>query len=173
MRVLVTAASKHGSTAEIAQTIVDVLVDRGQEAMLVDVDSPESIEDADAVIVGSAVYAGMWLAPARQFVERNADALRRRPVWLFSSGPIGDPPRPHGEEINAAPLVRVCCARGHRVFAGRLEKVGLGFAERALVLALRAPFGDYRDWTAIRGWAADIADSLAAADRTHAPGRRG
>ena len=32
------------------------------------------------------------------------------------------------------------------MFPGRLEKKRLSFGERAIVLALRAPEGDFRDW---------------------------
>jgi len=44
----------------------------------------------------------------------------------------------------------------------------LSFPERAIVGALRAPYGDFRDWDVIRTWAEEIADSLveAAAPRT-------
>jgi menaquinone-dependent protoporphyrinogen oxidase len=48
----------------------------------------------------------------------------------------------------------------HRVFSGRIDLGRLGFAERAVVKALRAPVGDYRDWDAITAWAVDIATAL-------------
>jgi len=51
-------------------------------------------------------------------------------------------------------------ARGHRVFPGRLDKGTLGFAERAIVLALRVTEGDFRDWDAIGSWAQEIAAEL-------------
>ena len=38
-------------------------------------------------------------------------------------------------------------------------KSELGFGEKAIVLALRAPEGDFRDWDEIRGWAAEVAES--------------
>jgi hypothetical protein len=62
----------------------------------VDIVPPEavdSVEDYDAVILGSAVYTGRWLAPARDFAIRFRDPLATRPVWLFSSAPVGDPSR--------------------------------------------------------------------------------
>ena len=50
----------------------------------------------------------------------------------------------------------------HRVFAGKLVRKQLSFPERAIVSALRVPEGDFRDWTEIRQWAAQIADALGA-----------
>jgi menaquinone-dependent protoporphyrinogen oxidase len=46
------------------------------------------------------------------------------------------------------------------VFAGRLERHGLGLTERAMVFAFRAPEGDYRNWDEIGAWAAALADEL-------------
>jgi menaquinone-dependent protoporphyrinogen oxidase len=63
---------------------------------------------------------------------------------------------------NVAELLDRTRAREHRVFAGKLDKHALGFAEKAVVLALRAPVGDFRDWAAIEAWAGTIADTLLA-----------
>jgi menaquinone-dependent protoporphyrinogen oxidase len=114
----------------------------------------------DAVILGSAVYAGHWLDSARDYATEHADALRRQPVWLFSSGPIGEPPFPPDEPYDVAPVMRLTGARGHAVFPGRLDKGLLSFGERAMVTAMRAPLGDFRDWGAVRDWAAAIAGQL-------------
>jgi menaquinone-dependent protoporphyrinogen oxidase len=51
-------------------------------------------------------------------------------------------------------------ARGHRLFAGRLDRPRLGFGEKAMVVALRVPDGDFRDWKAIDAWSAQIAAEL-------------
>lgn len=162
MRVLVTAASRHGATAEIADEIGEVLRIALPNAV-VDVRPPEqvnSVDDYDAVVLGSAVYMGRWLDPARKLVARLAAALAARPTWLFSSGPIGDPPRPTEDPVDVAGIIDTTGARDHRVFAGKLDKRGLGFAEKAIVTALRAPDGDFRDWAAIEAWARGIADAL-------------
>jgi menaquinone-dependent protoporphyrinogen oxidase len=66
-----------------------------------------------------------------------------------------------------AEVMKVTGARGHRVFAGKLDKAMLSFPERAIVGALRAPYGDFRDWDEIHSWAEEIADSLTAAAVTH------
>ena len=92
MRVLVTAASKHGATAEIARAIAEELTAAGVDAVLPPADAHP--DGYDGVVLGSAVYAGRWFAPAREFVDRHADTLRQPQVWLFSSGPVGAPPKP-------------------------------------------------------------------------------
>jgi menaquinone-dependent protoporphyrinogen oxidase len=163
MRILVTAASRHGSTREIAAAIAEALVQRGHEAEACPIEGAAP-EGYDAVVLGSAVYTGRWLKPARAFAERHAAELAARPVWLFSSGPLGPPEHlvPEGEAVDVAALMETTRARGRRVFAGRLHKPDLGFGERAMVAAVHAPEGDFRDWAAIDAWAGEIASARAA-----------
>lgn len=167
-RVLVVVASRHGATAEIARALAVRLNEfrdgaAGVMAMAVPVEQDPDPRPFTAVVVGSAVYLGRWLEPARRYTAAHAAALRGRPVWLFSSGPIGDPPFPPDEPHDLTPLVRLIGAREHRVFPGRLDKARLGFGERAMVTAMRAPLGDFRDWDAVRIWADHIAAALTGA----------
>ena len=159
--VLVSAATKHGATLEIAEAIAAGLARRGVSAQAKDAATVQALDDFDAVVIGSAVYAGRWLAPARELVDRHFPGDGARPVWLFSSGPVGEPdPKPEGDPVDVATVVAATAARDHRVFAGRIDRTRLGFAERAIVRALRAPEGDFRDWEAIDAFAAEIAASL-------------
>ena len=88
MKVLVTAATKHGATAEIAAAIGEVLGGGpGLDAAAIPPEQVATIDGDDAVVLGSAVYAGHWLAAAKELVDRAGDALAGKPVWLFSSGP--------------------------------------------------------------------------------------
>lgn len=160
MKVLVAAASKYGATGEIAGAIGDVLAEHGFDTTVIPPDKADRIDDYDAVILGSAVYAGHWLKSARELVDQFGDALASRPVWLFSSGPIGDPPKPEEDPVDVAAIVEATKARDHRVFAGKLVKRQLSFPERAVAVALRVPDGDFRDWSGIRAWASAIAQAL-------------
>jgi menaquinone-dependent protoporphyrinogen oxidase len=81
-------------------------------------------------------------------------------VWLFSSGPIGDPPKPEEDPVDVAGILAATRAREHRVFAGKLVRKQLSFGDKAIAVALRVPEGDFRDWAAIKGWAAEIAAAL-------------
>jgi menaquinone-dependent protoporphyrinogen oxidase len=167
MKVLVSAASKHGATAGIADAIGSALMTRGFEVMVKEPSHVEEVHTFDAIVVGSAVYAGHWMKPAIELAERFAERFPGKPVWLFSSGPLGDPPKPTEDPVDVAEVMKVTGARGHRVFAGKLDKAMLSFPERAIVGALRAPYGDFRDWDEIHSWAEEIADSLTAAAITH------
>jgi menaquinone-dependent protoporphyrinogen IX oxidase len=97
-RVLVTAASRHGSTHEIADALArrlqEAAGDRGLTAAALHAENRPDPASFDAVVLGSAVYHGSWLEPARDLAHRHAAVLRARPLWLFSSGPIGEPPYP-------------------------------------------------------------------------------
>src|SRR6266508_2651255 len=160
MTVLVSAASKHGSTAEIATAVARVLSERGPAVDVRPVENVTMVEGYDAVVLGSAVYGGHGMESARRLAEAQAGALSTRPVWLFSSGPVGDPPKPEEDPVDVAEIVAATGARDHRVFAGKLVRKQLRFGDKAIAVALRVPDGDFRDWTEIRGWAAGIADAL-------------
>ena len=166
MRVLVAVASKHEATAEIAERIGDVIrellheEDPGSVVDVRPVGTVAELEEYDAVLVGSAIYLGRWLKPARHFVHAHAKTLTHRPVWLFASGPVGDPLLPEQESGDGPELVALTGAREYRIFAGRLRPADLEAVERSAVHAVHAAEGDFRDWSEITGWAGRIADDL-------------
>ena len=160
MRVLVSAATKHGSAQEVAETIAGALARAGHEARLRLPDEVAGVDEYDAAVLGSAVYAGRWLGSMRGLIEAHATVLATRPTWLFSVGPIGDPPRPVEAPADGARLAKLIGAREHRVFPGRLHRASLGLAERAVVGLLRAPEGDFRPMPEIEAWADGIARAL-------------
>ncbi|MEJ7751722.1 MAG: flavodoxin domain-containing protein [Candidatus Limnocylindrales bacterium] len=160
MKVLVTVASKHGATAEIGGIVARLLEDAGHEIETKAPQEVTALEGYEAVVLGSAVYAGRWLEAARAFADRHAAELATRPVWLFSSGPVGDPPKPQDEAPEALALASRLGARGHRTFGGRLEPTQLNFLERTVTKALRAPQGDFRDWEEVMSWSQAIASDL-------------
>jgi menaquinone-dependent protoporphyrinogen oxidase len=84
-------------------------------------------------------------------------------LWLFSSGPVGDPPKPPDEAPEALKLAHRLGARGHRRFSGRLERSHLNFLERTITKALRAPDGDFRDREEVMAWSGVIVAELARA----------
>jgi acetate kinase len=172
VRVLVSAASRHGATTELAAAIADgIRLALGRVGEVIS-HGPREVADVsgyDAVVLGSAVYFGHWLEDAHDLLLRCATALWERPVWLFSSGPVGVPGRPPEGLLDVDEELRLARAREHRVFSGRIERIRLPLGERAMLAALRAPEGDFRDWAAAQEWGASIGRVLAA-DRVPANG---
>ncbi len=161
MRVLVSPASTHGSTAEIGRAIAETLRRYG---ITVDVAQPEHIFDLrpyDGFVLGSAIYHGMWKSDAVDLITDHAEVIGATPCWLFSSGPIADdaPSEPlDPEQLDT--LLTLTSAREHRLFGGRLDVDTLSFSERWLARWVRVPSGDARPWREIEAWATTIAAEL-------------
>jgi len=178
MSVLVAYASRHGATRGIAERIADRLRDDGVAAAALPVNQVRDVAPYDAFVVGSAAYMFHWLADANHFVERNRAALAARPLWLFSSGPLGTEPvdaKGRDQLVAAEPkefpeMKGSLHPRGAQVFFGAFDRDAppVGLAER-LTRHLPAaaqdamPAGDFRDWAAIDAWADGIAAALALA----------
>ncbi len=161
MRVLVSPATKHGGTIEIGRHIARTLRQRGID---VDVTQPEHVQlfaPYSGFVVGSGLYMGKWLPSASEFLEEHADAIRRQPTWLFSSGPLGDakPVEPIRPEVREH-LLAVSSALDHQLFGGRLRFDLLGRTDGFIARWVKAEEGDYRDWEEIERWATSIADQL-------------
>jgi menaquinone-dependent protoporphyrinogen oxidase len=159
--ILVAYGSERGGTAEIAIAIGEALRDRGHVVACIPARAVRAVDDFDVVIVGGALYMNRWHRDARRLVTTHAAALRARPTWLFSSGPLDD----SASKRDIAPVGVVARlsaqigARGHATFGGRLERDAKGFIAHAMAKKLA---GDWRDWNAIAAWAGAIADALAA-----------
>jgi menaquinone-dependent protoporphyrinogen oxidase len=182
MNVLVGYASRHGATAGIAERIAAGLRAGGLTAEARPLAQVEDVAVYDAFVIGSAAYLFHWLKEATRFVERHRASLESRPVWLFSSGPLGtDLVDEQGDDVleatrpkEFAELEVLVRPRGLQVFFGAWDPTAppVGLMER-LVRRLPAhdatPAGDFRDWPAIDVWAAEIARELLTAETT-APG---
>lgn len=163
MNALIGVASKHGGTQEIGEAIGDELTRHGVAATVVDiaeVGDSAALGGFAAVILGSAVYMGRLLPHFRRFLDDHTTTLLAIPVWLFSSGPIGAPPRPTTHPPELESYAQELGALGYRSFAGRLDNEELGLKERLIVKAVHAETGDFREWEEIRAWAEAIAARL-------------
>jgi menaquinone-dependent protoporphyrinogen oxidase len=176
MHVLVAYASRHGATKGIAERIAATLRAAGLDADARPAASIKTLAGYDAFVIGSAAYMFHWMKEAAQFVRRNRAVLRVKPVWLFSSGPLGTEPidaKGRDQKVAAVPrempeLRQALNARDHRVFFGAWEpdRKPIGLAERFAALMPAAvtdemPMGDFRDWADIEAWADEIARDLA------------
>ena len=159
MRVLVAYGSKMGGTAEMAEWVAEGLRGTGHEADVVDGKTCKSIDGYDAVVVGGGLYANRWAKGARKFVKRHRWDLVDIPVWGFSSGPLNDDAAE--EDLDPTDAVEAFLnsvkARGHRTFGGRLVEDPGWFPASSMSEEMA---GDWRDRTAVVGWATAIGEEL-------------
>ena len=174
MKILVAYATRHGSTQGIAERVAQTLEADGLDVTLSPVDRVDAGERYDAYVIGSAAYMGRWLKEAAEFVRHHRETLVDRPVWFFSSGPVGPDvpdkkgidPRAASEPREFAEFKAMVPARDQRVFFGVYDPdlssgTILGRLSKIIPAIKDAlPAGDFRDWPAIESWAHGIAAEL-------------
>jgi menaquinone-dependent protoporphyrinogen oxidase len=164
-KVLVAYASKHGSTAEIAEKIGQVLRQDGLQVDAQPVNKVKDLKQYSAAVLGSATYIGMWRKEFTRFLAGNENLLAGMPVWFFSSGPMGE-----GDPVELSqgwrfpeaqrPLMESIKPRDTAIFQGAIDPQKMGFLERWVIKNVKAPTGDFRNWDAITKWAEGIAAAL-------------
>lgn len=158
-RILVTYATRAGSTVEVAAAIGEVIAARGFEVDVKPVKEKPSLEGYQAVLIGSAVRMGNWLPEAVEFVKENQSPLNQLPVALFTVHMLN---REDDEESRTNRLaylkdVRSLLNSAEEVFfAGKFDMSRLSFLDRMISKAIKAVDEDHRDWDRIRGWAETV-----------------
>jgi menaquinone-dependent protoporphyrinogen oxidase len=158
-RILVAYASKKGSTAEIARAIARELESAGMTVDVTGIESVASLDPYDALVLGTPVYAGKFLADIPAFVTRHSEKIARIPVAGFVTGiaPVypeaGDPDDIAKKLAQAmAPVKPVAVT----MFAGKFEPREHGILVRSIGKVMKIPAGDFRDWGSISAWAREL-----------------
>ncbi|MHB1341874.1 MAG: flavodoxin domain-containing protein [Coriobacteriia bacterium] len=166
--VLVVYGTKTGCTQGIAHKVGETLSAMGHA---VDVKPASDKPDAsayDAVLVGSGVRAGNWHGAAKEYVTANSAALMDRPVAFFTAClTMADAPE-KSDEVRAYTDQLIADSGVTPVdiglFAGMNEPKTFSLPERLIMKAMKAPQGDFRDYTAVETWTTDVAPKLGLAD---------
>lgn len=161
--LVVAAASRHGGTCEIADRLASTLeadLPLGWVVVRPELSDLRVLDDADAVVLGSAIYYGHWMRSAAHALTYVKDAPLLD-LWLFSTGPVSDVESENAQVISADAIVEAGQAVEHKVFGGRLDTSRLTWVERTVAKAVHAVPGDHRDWVEVDAWAHHIAQQLA------------
>ncbi|RMG72578.1 MAG: flavodoxin [Chloroflexi bacterium] len=156
-RILVTYASKIGSTIDVAEVIAKMLEDHDIRVDLYEIENaPSDLDKYDAVVVGSPIRRGAWLPEAVNFVKQHKAALYRKPVAYFVTCLTlqNDTPENHNEVYHYIdPVLDMLHPIDVGLFAGKLDTEELPLATRLMMRLKRVKEGDFRDWDLIRHWA--------------------
>ena len=155
-KVLITYATKRGSTTEVAQAIGETISKKGIDVSILPIKDVADVSGYDAVFIGSAIRMGSWLPEAVSFVKQHQDALNKVPTKIFSVHILnqGYQPESQKERTTYTAQVRaIINPEDEAFFAGKIDPSQLKFVERLLFKAVKSPDGDFRDWNKIQQWA--------------------
>jgi menaquinone-dependent protoporphyrinogen oxidase len=168
-KILVTYASRTGSTVGVAETIGKTLSTQGAQVDVLPMQQVIDLSSYTAVVAGSAIQAGKWLPEAMQFIQAHRTALAAKPfaaflVCMTLAMKGSEKYRPFVADM-MQPVRSLVRPVGEGLFAGVLDlgKVPT-FGDKVkfrLSVAMGVwTQGDHRDWTAIRSWAETLGPQL-------------
>jgi menaquinone-dependent protoporphyrinogen oxidase len=157
-KFLVAYATKHGSTAEIADAVGAALREEGHLAEVMPVINVTNTAQFDAIVIGTPIYTGKILKETVRFVQTHQMALHTKPVFVFVVGQsLKDPDTGAVAKADAAlgPVRDLINVRETGYFGGKIDRANLPvigfFVKRGVKVQ------DYRDWDRIRTWAKGLA----------------
>jgi|GEM_PF-327502 len=158
-QVLVTYATKHGSTRQTASEVAKIFAAGGVSVDLKPVQEVDDVRPYDVVILGSPIYMGKMLPAAIEFVDLHQETLRKRRLALFLLGlaHFRDGDKAEKDAEAAAEEIRrfvepvtVC----H--FTGRKPSCSLPLREKVILHMMKIPKNDIQDLESVRSWAKEI-----------------
>ena len=163
-KILVTYATRAGSTFEVAEQVAEVLRGTGATVDVKPVPAVQEVESYDAVVVGSAIRMGQWLPEAVAFVKAHREPLSHIPTAYFLvSGLIReDTPEMRGKVLAFLdPVRQILEPASIGLFAGKIDYSKMNGLDRSIAEAVSSSEGDWRNWEAIRSWAQGLLPILA------------
>jgi menaquinone-dependent protoporphyrinogen oxidase len=163
--ILVTYASRFGSTAGVAEAIGKVFSERIVQLDVLPMKEVKDLAPYSAVVAGSAINGGAWLPDAMQFIQTHRIELARKPCAVFLvcmtlAMPNAEKYRSHvATWLDPVRLLVKPVSEG--LFPGALDIAKIPSFSDRLKFRLSVLFGvwkegDHRDWAAIQNWAESI-----------------
>jgi menaquinone-dependent protoporphyrinogen oxidase len=170
-KILVTYASRLGSTAGVAGAIGKTLTESGAQVEVRPMQEVTDLSSYAAVVAGSAIRGKQWLPEAMQFMQTHQAALRQKPfaaflVCMTLAMPSADKYRQFVADF-LQPVRALVKPVSEGLFAGALDISKIPSFSDRLKFRISVIFGvwkegDHRDWNAIRAWAANLKPLLKA-----------
>ena len=156
--ILVTYATKHWSTREVAEAITRTLAEEGLHVELEPVAGVSDLTRYQGVVLGTALYMGRAHADGRRFLRRHREALARLPVAIFGMGPLttreDDVVGARSQLERSLAKVPEVAPFSTAIFGGVVDPAELHFP-----LSRMEP-SDARDWVEIESWAHELATAF-------------
>ncbi len=164
-RILVTYATRHHTTIDVAAGIAGELSKSTAEVTLAPVTDVTDVSTYNAFVIGSAIRIGAWLPEALDFVRVHRQTLNQHPTAIFAVCLTLSDDTPRQRRVAESYLDPVCdliTPRSKGLFAGSANPDHLTWLERVIMRITGYAPGEYRDWQAIQQWAQSLLPLLLA-----------
>lgn len=160
--ILVTYATKYGSTQEVAEVVAATLRECGLGVDVQPMRQVRSLDGYQAVVLGAPLYMFHWHKDAIHLLSRHRAALTERPVAVFVLGPASADEKDWrgareqiGKELAKFPWLKPIALE---VLGGKFDPTKLTFPWSLMPGLRKVPASDVRDWAAIRAWASSLVE---------------
>jgi menaquinone-dependent protoporphyrinogen oxidase len=168
-KLLVTYATRYGSTREVADKVAAVLREGGLDVDLQPMRQVRALDEYRAVVLGAPLYIGSLLKDAQSFLARHQAALAARPTALFVLGPTFSATDEKERQDTRAQLDQALLKLpwlkpvAVELFGGKYDPAKLRFPDSLLASLPASPLHgapptDLRDWGAIGAWASGLVE---------------
>jgi menaquinone-dependent protoporphyrinogen oxidase len=166
--ILVTYASRTGSTVGVAEAIGQTLTENGLRVVVLPMSEVKDLTPYSAVVAGSAIQNKQWLPEAMEFMHTYRTTLMQKPfaaflVCMTLAMEKGDYRNAVIEWLSPVRTLVRPVSEGY--FAGVLNISKIPSFSTRLNFRISVALGvwtegDHRDWNAIRDWANSLAPKL-------------
>ena len=163
-QVLVTYATRYGSTEEVASQIAETLRKNGLVVAIQPLREVKSLVDYKSVVLGTALYMFRLHKDTHHFLTRNREALMKLPTAVFVLGPTHEPHDPQEwqnsrmqmeKELAKYPWFKPVALE---MFGGKYDPTSLHFPLN--LMAGQEPASDIRNWETIHSWSNSLLEKL-------------
>jgi len=158
-RALVAYASKAGSTEEVADKMGQILAQRNLKVDVRPVTSVTDLSPYQAVILGSAIRTGSLLPEAMTFIQQNQAALQQKSFSVFIlCMTLATDNEANRKTVSSYldPVRALVKPASEGLFGGVMDLNRLKVFERLIILAMKVPQGDFRNWDQIDALAESV-----------------
>lgn len=172
-KILVTYATTHGSTREVAGVVAETMRSRGLQVEVEPVQQVRSLDAYQAVVLGVPLYMFRWQNSGRRFLSRHRRQLcNGTPIAIFTGGATAD--EKGKVDDDAKEVIRKSVDKelakfdwlkplSVEIIGGRFDPEHLRFPWNLIPALKQTPANDQRDWQAIRAWAGSLAEQFMSA----------
>ncbi len=167
-RILVTYASRTGSTVGVAEAIAKTLTENGLQVDVLPMTEVKDLTPYSAVVAGSAIQNKQWLPEAMEFMHTYRTTLLQKPFAAFLV--CMTLAMEKGNYQNAviewlSPVRTLVRPVSEGYFSGVLDISKVPSFTTRLNFRISVALGvwtegDHRDWSAIRAWANGLIPKL-------------